>query len=101
MSRLIYLSAQAREKLLLLWYHENIRVYSDRLINDEDRQWFDRLLRDTLNDKFSCHFDDIKGERTLFYGDFCDTTGEYEQITDLRKVTYYIIITFNDIMYIM
>ncbi|KAL6436551.1 hypothetical protein ACFW04_004787 [Cataglyphis niger] len=75
-----------REKLLLLWYHENIRVFSDRLIDDEDRKWFDQFLRDILNEKFHCDVDNVIGKEMLFYGDFLSVTREYEQITDMEKM---------------
>lgn len=26
----------------MVWYHEMQRIFSDRLINDEDRQWFEK-----------------------------------------------------------
>ena len=32
-------------QLLRLWYHENLRVFQDRLVNDEDRDWFSNLLQ--------------------------------------------------------
>ncbi|XP_011707083.1 PREDICTED: dynein heavy chain 1, axonemal-like, partial [Wasmannia auropunctata] len=75
-----------REKLLLLWYHENIRVFGDRLINSDDNKWFDQLLRNVLKEKFNCNADDIIGKKPLFYGDFCNTAGEYEQIIDIEKM---------------
>ncbi|XP_072745723.1 dynein axonemal heavy chain 1 [Anoplolepis gracilipes] len=75
-----------REKLLLLWYHENIRVFSDRLIDDEDRKWFDQFLRNILNEKFHYNVNNLIGQKTLFYGDFCSTAKEYEQITDIKKM---------------
>nr|XP_012230662.1 PREDICTED: dynein heavy chain 1, axonemal-like [Linepithema humile] len=75
-----------REKLLLLWYHENIRIFSDRLINDEDRKCLEQFLRNILKEKFNCDADNIIGTKSLFYGDFCSTTREYEQITDMKKM---------------
>ncbi|TGZ44717.1 Dynein heavy chain 1, axonemal [Temnothorax longispinosus] len=85
-----------RKKLLLLWYHENIRVFSDRLINDEDKKWFDQLLRSMLKNKFNCDADDIIGEKPLFYGDFCDPAGEYEQIIDIEKMRRILLDVLND-----
>ncbi|XP_049887204.1 dynein axonemal heavy chain 7-like [Pectinophora gossypiella] len=39
-----------------LWVHENLRVFSDRLVEESDRQWFVRCLREAtakhLNDNF-------------------------------------------------
>jgi dynein heavy chain len=78
--------AQTRDKFLLLWYHESVRVFSDRLIDDEDREWCHRFLQNTLNETFKYNIDDVIGKEPLFYGDFCDVTGEYEQITDMAKV---------------
>ncbi|XP_012056092.1 PREDICTED: dynein heavy chain 1, axonemal-like [Atta cephalotes] len=75
-----------REKLLLLWYHENIRVFSDRFINDDDKKWFDQLLCDVLMKKFHCNVDDIIGKKPLFYSDFCNIIGDYEEITDIEKI---------------
>ncbi|XP_018339413.1 PREDICTED: dynein heavy chain 1, axonemal-like isoform X2 [Trachymyrmex septentrionalis] len=74
------------EKLLLLWYHENIRVFSDRFINNDDKKWFDQLLCDVLMKKFHCNMDDIIGKKPLLYSNFCNTIGDYEEITDINKI---------------
>ncbi|XP_043259684.1 dynein axonemal heavy chain 1-like [Colletes gigas] len=75
-----------REKLLLLWYHENLRVFSDRLVNDTDRKWFDDLLRSIMKDTFQCDPQVVIGDSVLFYGDFCGLSKQYEQITDTKKM---------------
>lgn len=70
---------------MLLWYHENLRVFSDRLVNDEDRKWFDDLLRNTISKEFKCDPGKVIGEEMLFFGDFMGTSREYEQITNMKK----------------
>lgn len=71
---------------MLLWYHENIRVFSDRLVNDEDRCWFDRLLRNTLNEKFNYDANNAIGNDVVLYADFHGPTVRYERIVDLENV---------------
>lgn len=77
---------QSYEQLFLLWYHENTRVFSDRLINQDDRNWFSKLLNDTLKEQFDYDITDLTKDKVLFYGDFCGVSGQYEQITNFRKV---------------
>ncbi|XP_076627799.1 dynein axonemal heavy chain 1 [Colletes latitarsis] len=77
---------ELREKLLLLWYHENLRVFSDRLVNDTDRKWFDDLLRSIMKDTFQSDPQVVIGDSVLFYGDFCGLSKQYEQITDTKKM---------------
>ncbi|EDO42620.1 predicted protein, partial [Nematostella vectensis] len=36
---------EQKADLLRLWYHENCRVFQDRLVNDEDRLWFNDLMK--------------------------------------------------------
>ncbi|KZC03876.1 Dynein heavy chain 1, axonemal [Dufourea novaeangliae] len=76
---------KTREKLLLLWYHENLRVFSDRLVNDTDREWFDDLLRSIMGTNFECDAGTVIGDGVLFYGDFCGTSREYERIINTKK----------------
>lgn len=38
-----------KKVLAKLWYHENMRVYNDRLTTDEDRELFKELLKPNFN----------------------------------------------------
>ncbi|KAJ8667915.1 hypothetical protein QAD02_009578 [Eretmocerus hayati] len=73
-------------ELVLLWYHENFRVFSDRLTNADDRGWFQHLLEQTLNEELNYDINKSLPEGTLFYGDFCNPEGRYERITNLRRM---------------
>ncbi|CAF1941259.1 unnamed protein product [Rotaria magnacalcarata] len=72
------------EHLLRLWYHENCRVFQDRLINDEDRNWFRSLLGEHVVADFNINFDEVIKEPVL-YGDFVSTGSDksYQEIIDL------------------
>ena len=39
---------QTKEMLLRLWYHESCRIFQDRLVNAEDRDWFAGQLKDKI-----------------------------------------------------
>lgn len=70
--------------LIRLWTHEALRVFGDRLIDDNDRNWFHRHLEITCATKFSSGFyevfkhldrDDKKSVavtdmRSLMFGDY-------------------------------
>jgi len=75
------------ERLLRLWYHENCRVFQDRLINDEDRDWFRSLLGERMKADFNINFDDVVQEPVL-YGDFVAHSADkaYQELDDLPLV---------------
>ena len=81
--------------MLLLWYHENVRVFSDRLVNDEDRKWFDNLLRDMMSKEFECDANEIVGDTMLFFGDFIGISKEYEQVINEKKASIFILTESN------
>ncbi|VDO09331.1 unnamed protein product [Rodentolepis nana] len=56
-------------ELLRLWYHESCRVYQDRLVDDNDKNWFKNLCIKTLEEKFNGKFEEIVPSEPLLYGD--------------------------------
>ncbi|XP_028430624.1 dynein heavy chain 1, axonemal isoform X1 [Perca flavescens] len=56
-------------QLLQLWYHENCRIFQDRLVCAEDRDWFNRLLKDCIQE-FDCSFEEVVPCQPVLYGDF-------------------------------
>ena len=58
-------------------------------MNDEDRQWFEQLVKSKLAD-FNTQAGEVLGEGPLLYGDFMmpnTDTKNYEEITDHEKVS--------------
>ncbi|XP_061640433.1 dynein axonemal heavy chain 1 isoform X3 [Phyllopteryx taeniolatus] len=60
---------ESKEMLLQLWYHENCRVFQDRLVCAEDREWFSSLLKEFIQE-FGCDFDVVVPCQPVLYGDF-------------------------------
>ena len=80
-----------------LWYHECMRVFHDRLVNEIDRGVFKDLLKNKFIG-FSCDEEEILGDsERIIFGDFMggiDTVGQrnYNQIADLKKL----LVTMDD-----
>lgn len=75
-------------QLLRLWYHESCRVFRDRLVDDDDRSWFDKLLESCMG-RWNVTFEQVCPIQPILYGDFMSPGGDskiYEQITDEKKV---------------
>jgi dynein heavy chain len=72
-----------------LWIHESTRVFDDRMINQEDHDWFRNQL-DTLLDKhFRTEYDTIVTSKYLIYGDYMVPGADptiYNEIEDLDKL---------------
>ena len=63
--------AGGKEGILKLWCHEEQRVFRDRLISVEDRDWFNLALKDSLlyNMSVTWEVDDFA---QILYGDYTD-----------------------------
>ncbi|XP_013988847.1 dynein axonemal heavy chain 1 isoform X2 [Salmo salar] len=74
--------------LLQLWYHESCRVFQDRLVSAEDRDWFDKLLQARI-EEFGCSFEDAVPCQPVLFGDFMIPGADnkaYQLIEDKEKL---------------
>ena len=62
-------------------------MFQDRLVNSEDRNWFESLLCSKMVD-FGIDHKQILGDSPVLYGDFVSPADPrlYEEITDIPKV---------------
>ncbi|DBA04478.1 TPA: LOW QUALITY PROTEIN: hypothetical protein N0F65_010074 [Lagenidium giganteum] len=72
--------------LVKLWVHESLRVIGDRLVDDDDRDWFNEVQKKITIKHFATNFDKVfaslkRGRdgpvttadmRNLFFGDYLD-----------------------------
>lgn len=76
--------------IIRLWYHENVRVFHDRLTTEEDRTYLKELLYKQMKDKFLMEKDSIIDKERILYGDFWHGRDvdprHYCQITDLQML---------------
>lgn len=72
-----------------LWLHEAMRVFKDRLINDEDAQWLDQTLAQLLEKHFRLAWSDVVTTDRLLYGDYLVPGADpkpYVQIADMPQL---------------
>lgn len=72
--------------LVKLWAHESLRVIGDRLVDDEDREWFNEAQKKIIIKHFAANFDKVfaslkrrrdgpvsaSNMRNLFFGDYME-----------------------------
>jgi dynein heavy chain len=84
-----------KETLAMLWAHEALRVFSDRLIDDDDRKYFGGMVVDSLKVQFkmSKSYEDIFcSEQKLVFGDYTKMgvprdDRRYEMVADTNKLS--------------
>uniref|UniRef100_A0A8C4NSC2 Dynein, axonemal, heavy chain 1 n=1 Tax=Dicentrarchus labrax TaxID=13489 RepID=A0A8C4NSC2_DICLA len=79
----------AEAGMIELWYHESCRIFQDRLVCAEDRDWFNRLLKDCIQE-FDCSFEEVVSCQPVLYGDFMIPGADhkvYTLIQDKEKVS--------------
>ncbi|XP_031243962.1 dynein heavy chain 3, axonemal [Mastomys coucha] len=110
-----YTHLQDLEKFIRLWIHEVYRVFYDRLIDNDDRQTFFNLVKETTSNCFKQTMEKVlihlsptgkitdDNIRSLFFGDFLKPESDqkiYDEIIDLRGLTVvmeYYLEEFNSI----
>lgn len=82
------------ETIVKLWIHETSRVFHDRLINEEDREWFKDTVQKQLfiNFKLDWKKEDIFNKDPLIFADFLKRGLDqedkvYEEAKDFIKLT--------------
>ena len=79
-------SVKEKESFIRLWAHECMRVFHDRLIDDQDRSWFKDLIAATSKEVFNADFHKVKGEHAnlIFcnFGDPKSLTKPYVELID-------------------
>ncbi|KAJ3115964.1 Dynein heavy chain 2, axonemal [Phlyctochytrium bullatum] len=80
----------SRESITKLWVHEVHRVFYDRLIDKEDREYFQKLIDEKLVAHFATSLKQLYPEKKLsLFGDFMTDGGDapvYEEMTDFDKL---------------
>ncbi|KAH9163072.1 hypothetical protein LEN26_000647, partial [Aphanomyces euteiches] len=72
-----------------LWVHECKRVFEDRMISQEDHNWFGSLLRSTCQTFFKIDYNDVVKTPYLIFGDYLVPGADpkiYEEVVDVTKL---------------
>jgi len=78
-----------KSKILRLLIHESICVYSDRLVNPEDKELFMNVLKEKVNTEYSTDIDTLLSETHLHYGNFMEMHAQekdYQEIEDKERL---------------
>ncbi|XP_050440794.1 dynein axonemal heavy chain 2-like [Adelges cooleyi] len=69
--------------MLRLWCHEVIRVFSDRLTDDNDRKWFMDLINEQLKNNYELTYSSLWASKTnIIFCHFLTGNGLYKEIVD-------------------
>jgi len=85
------ISIQNPDTMAKLWVNESQRVFYDRLINNEDKLWFTKLIIELLNRCFRINIehDTIFVKEKIMFGDLLKLDAPiklYEEIKDKNKL---------------
>lgn len=74
-----------------LWINESLRVFYDRLINNEDRKWFTHLIQELMLRNFRMQIDpeEVFHKDKIMFGDLLKLDAPvklYEEIKDKAKL---------------
>jgi len=83
-----------KDQIAKLWVHETSRIFRDRLINNEDRRWFNESCIELLQGKFSLRsswvsYEELFEKKPILFSDVLRIENdhpEYEEILDKEKL---------------
>lgn len=88
------ISGDVRGQLLRLWTHESICVYSDRLVDEDDKAKFLNLLSNAIQEEYMVPLSEIVSDPSdILFGNYIDTSSNekiYEEILDNEKLRHII-----------
>ncbi|CAF3110570.1 unnamed protein product [Rotaria sp. Silwood2] len=85
-------SVSDRDSLVRVFFHESMRVFHDRLINDDDKQYFHTMLSELSTRLFAIQIEPTTFvQKPIIFGDFMKVGAPknerlYEEITDMNKI---------------
>ncbi|KAI9224346.1 dynein heavy chain and region D6 of dynein motor-domain-containing protein [Blastocladiella britannica] len=80
---------QSESEFVLLWLHESQRVFADRLVDTQDRNWFKALMKKTLHAHLNLQWEEVVKVEPMLFGDYLVPGADpkqYVQVRDLKKV---------------
>ena len=77
----------SKESLVRLWCHEGARVFRDRLVDKEDRNWYDNVTLSQLHSTLSCKDWILSDFNSSIYGIFLQKNKkEYQEFSEKSKI---------------
>lgn len=92
-------SVEGKTDVVRSWAHEASRVFRDRLINEEDRAWFDKIVIADCEEKFDSPWAEVERTKPMLYGDFMDGSADprkYVELPELSKIKHVMDDALND-----
>lgn len=76
------------DALLKLWSHESSRVFRDRLINEDDKGWFNKAVLKQLHTTLEVPDWTLGNFADLMFGNFVNRDDkDYKELTDKQKIS--------------
>ena len=72
----------AADDLIKCWAHEMQRVFQDRLVTSEDRDWFSQIIKVKMEEYFKRKWATLVPLEPLIFTDVMNAKGLYQEVTD-------------------